>query len=80
MNGIESTITTTTTIRILRSQAAALKQFSATSGASASALMRVLLQEYFEGRIPQAAVLLQAEKVRSEIALKSEQFGATKVA
>jgi hypothetical protein len=58
-------------MRILKSQAEALKK----EGASASALIRVLLHLYFEGRIPEARLLLPAEKHRAEEALRKSQFG-----
>ena len=74
MNANELTVGTT--LRILKSQAVALKQLQASEGVSASALVRVLLTEFFEGRIPQvrARGLLLLEQSRATEAAKKSQF------
>lgn len=67
-------LTVATTVRIFKAQAAALGQLKLTGGASASALVRVLLQLYFSGEVPRADALVRADMQRAEKALRSGQY------
>ena len=70
----KNNLTTVTTIRILRTQAETLEQLRLKDGVSASVLVRVLLQEYFDGRIPQAEIAIAIEIERAENAIRSSKF------
>lgn len=67
-------LTVGTTIRILKTHAAALEQLRLKDGVAASVLVRVLLQEYFDGRIPQVEDAIALDLQRAEQALRSGQF------
>jgi hypothetical protein len=67
-------LTVGTTIRILKTHAAALEQLRLKDGVAASVLVRVLLQEYFDGRIPQAEDAIALDLQRAKQALCSAQF------
>lgn len=70
----QSKLTKVTSVRILRSQAETLESFNLYRGVSASVLLRVLLEEYFDGRIPHVEKLIDSEHERSKEALKTTQF------
>jgi hypothetical protein len=64
---LPSAVTTVTAIRIPRTQADALKRLA--PSVSTSALVRVLLDLYFKGRIPEAYGKALAENKRTQKAI-----------
>jgi len=66
--------TVATTVRVLREQEEALR--SLPIGISKSALVRVLLQLYLEGKIPQAHSMVLAEADRATRLQVNSRFGS----